>query len=391
MSYIRFFFPMTSEANGYGLKGRQPVGRSIVEERSHNCKLTVWAQDLKSETLYNIFMLFKDGENYAGVKMGPLTVDEKGKAEVRREFEYEELGPFKLAEIVAVVIIAKDVAGVVSPLSGYKDGVVSWRSKFYEYARTIVAIQYEDAPLVPPADDATHVMQAVEDIAPIMGDSIAHEPDIELLPEHNHAHIDESPPVAGENHIAEPDLAPDSTDTVNDIIPIDSHDENEANTYDPTPIRQFMQSPPPQSEIAKSFRVALDQLHADTVSRSTPHHSPQSIESLFATKERVFPFQRQTRKTDWIRFDLSDQVPPPTNKPRLYQEPFILAALAEYGHLILGMTVAPGAKHYIIGVPNNADPESRSNARRLGFTQFKHCEDAQPGDALGYWLMFITA
>jgi len=441
---------MASEANGYGYKGRRPAGRSIVEERSNNCKLTVWAQDLRPETLYSIFMLFADGERYAGIGMGALPIDEKGKGEVRREFNREELDMFRLSEIVAVAVIAKDAAGVICPLCGYNGETVSWRHKFYEYTRADTAFLQEDVPLqaselqaetcVPqisaerqgvvaenvspsaaamPMSETVHVMETAS-ISETVAEAVPHM--AETLPEIDVTPIVETAPVmktistpevppADNNHTAlrPPPLSPEEwseppanqqgepsphTPEDENVSPYTCPNECEEPTqpYDPTPIRQFTHPAPPKSEIAKSFRVALDQLHADTIQRSAqvPKHS--NLEEMFITREHVTPFQKQARKTNWIRFDLSDPVPPPTNRPHLFKDPFIQAAIAEHGHLILGMTVGPGPKQYIIGVPNNPCHESRQKARRLGFTQFKHRDELHPAKSdLGYWLMFITA
>jgi len=413
--------PMTNEASGHDYKGRRPAGRSIVEERGNNCKLTVWAQDLKANASYDIFLLFKDSERYAGIKMGTLAVDEKGKGEVRCELGLVELGHFKLENIAAVAINAKGTTEIVSPLCGYKGETVAWRHKFYEYKRSIVAYKSEEVPpndepsTEDPPNDETHV------IVPIVEENSQQLPPVEEPP-----HVTDDMPVtdtdnalaadsihamctthANENHPIMPDPTP--TPPVDTDLPQDPvlpeheeaiptaestpapHTEEQPQPYDPTPIRQFTHAQEPKSEIAKSFRIALDQLHADTIQRSAEPAPQHNIETLFATKESVVPFQRQSRKTNWIRFDLSDNVPPPTNKPHLFKDPFVQKALAEYGHLILGMTEAPGPKRYIIGVPDNPCQVSKQKARRLGFTQFKHCDELHPEKSdFGYWLMFTT-
>jgi len=409
---------MTCEANGYGFKGRRPAGRSIVEERGHNGKLTVWAQDLRAETHYGVFMLFKDGERYAGIGMGALPVDEKGKGEVRREFEQDELDGFNLSDIVAVAVLAKDATGTVSPLCGYKDQIVSWRHKFYEYTQTIVAFKYEDEPLqaeVRPAEACLPQEPPVAEAIP-QADEAGSGPDTTQLDGDSPAvtqtdedNLDASPmeesPSFSEEHLEVPPIqqeepltpTPENEDTSPPEYATEDGPGEDTTFYDPTPIRQFTtQTVSQKSEIAKSFRVALDQLHADTVLRSAPpsqHTQHDNLDAIFSSKEPAIPFQRQSRKTKWVRFNLSDQVPPPINKPHLFEEPFILTALEEHGHLILGMTADPGPRRYIIGVPGNPNQDSRQKARRLGFTQFKHCDDTRPNGKgePGYWLMFITA
>jgi len=408
--------PMTSEANGYGHKGRQPVGRSIVEERSNNCKLTVWAQDLRPETRYGIFMLFPDAGRYAGIGMGTLTVDEKGKGEMRREFEPGELDEFKLSDIVAVAVIVRGTSGVISPLCGYRSEPVTWRHTFYEHRREIVTVTRDEAPfntsplvneaagslsqMLPAAEAPVGLPQpppieAAESLPQIPSATEAIEIPPQPLPIEAAESLPQIPPAAEAIEIPPQPLPIEATAPPPPAAPSAQPEENDP-PYDPTPIRQFTnQTTQPKSEIAKSFRIALDQLHADTVQRSGQHPAHplhKTLETIFSSKEHITPFQKQARKTLWVRFDLSDQVPPPINKPHLFKEPFILSALAQHGHLILGMTAGTGPKRYIIGVPNHPDQESRQKARRLGFTQFKRCDESHPskGDP-GYWLMFITA
>ena len=457
MSYIRFFMPMTCESNGYGFKGRRPAGRSIVEERGLSGKLTVWAQDLRAETHYSIFMLFEDGGRYAGVAMGSLPVDEKGKGEMRREFGPEELCGFKLADIVGVAVLAKDTVRVVSPLCGYKDSAVSWRHVFYEYSRTAADNQREDVPAEvdegpviedaqvgvdegPVIEDVPVKMDAapVEADVPMAVDEIPVEdvptqadivPDIEELPpmpspdepppDDTPTQKTENPPASEEPTQPEPEedmlllenihepapqgdtVADTATITAPEIpaecdIPashpmINEHEQ----LYDPTPIRQFTtQSTQPEGETAKPVHLALDECPPGTAPHSAPlHKSPhRSLEEIFASKERISPFQKQSRKTVWVSFGLPDNVPPPANRPRLFEDRFIHAALAEHGHLILGITTDQGPRRHIIGVPGNLNQETRQHARRLGFAQFKHCDGTHPSgnSELGYWLMFIT-
>ena len=386
MSYIRYFMPMTSEAAGYGHKGRQPAGRSIVEGRDGRYKLTVWAQDLKPETLYNIFVLFAQGGRYAGIGMGGLTVDEKGKAEARRDFGDEVLMGCDWQEIAAVAVTVRGGVGVISPLCGYRGEVVPWRNGFYEHKR-------EEAKPVEEVRSPVPEHKPRESAEPI-------EPSVENVEEPRPVTATEPTPIpindesSGAHRAA---ALPQQESTPQ------QHSTNEApsSPEEPHPTPPKSQPPPidwainlPKGEMAKAFRKALDKLHDDSLNNSaqSPSPHPPQILSIFQTNQAVTPFKRQTRKADWVRFTLSDPVPPPVNRPRLFEEPFIQAALAQHGHLILGMVTDPGPRRYIIGVPGSFDNESRQKARRLGFTQFKACEDAPPSHGVdGYWLMFMTA
>jgi len=115
----------------------------------------------------------------------------------------------------------------------------------------------------------------------------------------------------------------------------------------------------------------------------------EAIISIFASKEPIYPFVKQTRETKWVQLSESDTVPLPHNRPNLLQEPFVLSAYTTHGHIILGL--CEETTQYIIGLPGEFAPDIRSKVKRLGFTQFKTNANDSPkrGDS-GYWLMFIN-
>jgi len=362
--------PMTSEANGYGFKSRQPAGRSIVEGRSGNYKLTVWAQDLMAETFYSVFLLFSDDGRYAGVAMGSLAVDEKGKGEMRREFADDILGRFALNDIVAVAVVVRGASGVVSPLCGYKDEVVSWRHGFYEFEMKPESVP-EPEPTLEPEPEFILEPESIPEPEPISEQEPIPEPEPEAIPE----------PIP--KPVLELELEPEPV--------LEPESEPEPTLEPEEQLTMHWADTLPQGEMAKAFRSALEKLRTETIQSSTECNPQPNILLLFSNNEPVTPFATQNRKTKWVSFNLSDNVPPPCNMPNLFHDPFIQAAHREYGHLIFGMTIDHGPCRYIIGLPGVYDQESRQKARRLGFNQFKCCKDAYPtwGET-GYWLMFVT-
>jgi len=385
---------MISEAKNYGYKNRQPAGRSLVEGRNHNYKLTIWAQDLKPQTLYSVFLLFPDDKRYAGVAMGSLPVDDKGKGEIRKEFDNTALGTFSLADFAAIAVIAKENHGVTSPLCGYKDSPVSWRHGFYEYTiPTPAERKAAEKPELPQMPNV-HNLNAELDITPPameQGPTIDAKAAMEIEPETGESALIHS---ARETDIEQIEACP-HVESIPQIEAPASEPVDES--YVIPDIAQSPRAEPitawnlPKSEMAKAFRTALDKLHTDTIESAADCDPKPDILSLFETREYITPFQKQARQANWISFTPSDPVPPPSNKPLLFDDPFIQTALAEYHHLILGLTTDKGPRRYIIGVPGVYSQEAKLKAKKLGFTQFKCTRDALPawGEA-GYWLMFTT-
>ncbi|MCL1788698.1 MAG: hypothetical protein FWG38_11990 [Defluviitaleaceae bacterium] len=130
MTYSRFFMPLNQDAKGYDFKGRMPAGRCIIEERGDGGKLSVWAQDLKPETAYGVWLVFAHQHEYVGLPMGALDVDPRGKAEFKREICPDSLHNFTLSKVAAVAVLVKDAPGVASPLCGYRGAQVDWQRRF---------------------------------------------------------------------------------------------------------------------------------------------------------------------------------------------------------------------------------------------------------------------
>ena len=132
MAYTRIFIPLECEASGYGFKGRTPAGRSIVENRNGEARVSVWAQDLRPDARYETYIVFSNEGGYVGVSAGKINPDAKGKVEFRKEIDPHAIGHFKVEDLVAAAIIVADAEGgaIVSPLCGYQGKAVSWRSGF---------------------------------------------------------------------------------------------------------------------------------------------------------------------------------------------------------------------------------------------------------------------
>jgi hypothetical protein len=300
MAYVRFFIPLSVEAEGFGFRGRNPGGSCILEIKGAEGRLTCKAQDLKPETLYTLWMLFADGSRYAGFPIGPLVVDAKGKAESRYTLNSDVLkdSPFSPGDCAAVIIFKKS-SQQVAVLCGYKREPIQWRPGFYEWKKE-----------APP-----HVPEELIETEPIIPSNITPE-----------------------------ELA--------ELVPIETH--------------------------YKDIDIPEEQITL-----------PVSIDfpgNLFAEKPQVFPFATQKRDARWVEVAPSDPIPLPENLQCLLESPFILSAFEKFGHLLLGFV--EDEHQYIIGVPDIFSPESRAEARELGFMQFKCCDTTETGE-FGYWLLFI--
>jgi len=125
--------PLFEEAKGYEYKGKTPTGRAVVEVKGNEGKLSLWAQDLKPEVRYTVYLVFSQKGQPVGVNMGRLDVTSGGKAELRKEIPV--LDGFSLKDIIAVAVTDTGKSGLLSPLCGYKAEKVQWRHGFKEWSK----------------------------------------------------------------------------------------------------------------------------------------------------------------------------------------------------------------------------------------------------------------
>lgn len=350
MSYVRMFMPLSKEAAGYEFKGRIPAGRCIVEFQNAKGKLSLWAQDLKPETRYSVCMVFGGSDGYVGVSMGGLVVDLKGKGEMRVAFDEDGLKGLALDSLVSVAVLASAGKEIISPLCGYKDRPVMWQNRF-SFVR-----EQEEKLIVEDEKFEVVEIKPVEEKEEEIAEEIVEEIEVEIE---------------------------EMVEEVQEIQEIEEAVEIEE-------IKQ-------EEEIKIIDIVAVEKVEKKEILPSEPHITPDYndaisvVENILANNPVMDPFAKLNRTAKWVRFSIADPVPMPYNRPNLLEEPFVRAAYANHGHLLLGATIDDGPKKYIIGIPSVYDPDQRPQARRLGFSQFKCNEgDRAKRGAEGYWLMFIN-
>jgi len=400
MAYQRIFMPLTCEARGYEFKGRTPAGRCIIETHGHAGKLSVWAQDIKPETRYGIYMIFADGGRYAGVMIGSLPVDTKGRGEVRRDFGASELRGFAASAAVAVAIVPSDGVDLVSPLCGYKDMPVMWRGSFYMAAEPmdIAALKVEPPPVEPEPVELEPVEPEPMEPEPMEPEPVEPEP---IEPEPMEPEPMESEPIEPEPMEPEPiepepvepePIEPEPAEP--ELVEVEPEEQEEPEQAEEgmkpwgevCPAEPVTEQPTPPP----ATRPALETTEIPT-EKTDNTDAINSIEAIIEDRPKVAPFAKLNRDAKWVHFAITDAIPMPQNRPRLLREPFVRAAYANHGHLLLGVTTDSGPKKYIIGVPSVYEPEQRHQAKRLGFSQFKCNKDERPQSGTsGYWLMFIN-
>ncbi|MDR0273636.1 MAG: hypothetical protein LBI27_10010, partial [Clostridiales bacterium] len=210
-------------------------------------------------------------------------------------------------------------------------------------------------------------------VEPIIEPAIEPEPVVEQIVE----------PIIQPEIIAEPSPEPE--------VPEPSPEPESVRSAPPAPrARKPKGAKPIRKEFVQEFHESLRNLNDETIANSPERmENMLAVESIFQNKDEFFPFEKFDREIKWVQLTITDGVPLPNNRSLLLEEPFVRAAYANYGHLILGLSA--NGEQYIIGVPGEYTPDLRPQAKRLGFTKFKTNKNdtAKRGDH-GYWLMSIN-
>jgi hypothetical protein len=253
-----------------------------------------------------------------------------------------------ISDCAAVIIMDTHAKGI---LCGYRDAVFNWRHNFYDAAKKEVQ---ETAVTIISKEEMNELLPIAE---------------TKIIPE-------------------EEEVIPEETETLSEeeVVPeeIETPPEEEAiPEVEETPVPE-----PTEPDITQRFRMSLDSRD----NNAAPVNTMETLQQLFVTYPPAVPFAKQSRDAKWVAIQLSDTVP--LKSKNLMEENFVKNAFERFGHILIGLISDTVRPQYIIGVPDVFNPEGRSQARKLGFMQFKCTEP--PADIsdikgeFGYWLMFIN-
>lgn len=130
MGYKRYFVAMTHDSEGYEYRGKAPAGSCIIEARGNTGKLNLTIQDLKPEAIYKLYIVFKEAGKNIGIPAGSVRVNNRGKGELKWEFDADNTCGTGLGIelFICVAVIVSNKNSLISPLVGYKDQEIQWKS-----------------------------------------------------------------------------------------------------------------------------------------------------------------------------------------------------------------------------------------------------------------------
>jgi len=382
MEYNRTFVALSADAAGYEFKGRKPAGRCVLETQHNTCKILVNVQDLRPMVRYGVYLIFADAQRYAGIHVGTLTVDEKGKADMRRELDTKQLHGYTPQNAAVVAVITTKGNHLESPLSGYPRETVAWRKTFYDITTQ---------PLPKPAEAESkknHDAIAPPESPPAAEQPPATEPPPQTTESNSPPIIEEAPPIIEET-LPPPETAsmpaPEPEPLVASITKLEPDDIFECKA-DEVPSAAIPPTPPPTIEEPTDIEFIPEP------PRLPRKITPYITTDTFSALRSMTPFSLgDDDGVQWARFTADDCLPAPHGNVGFFDALFVVESYECYAHFILGEVTDREITGYVLGVPGVYDGEAALRAKELGLTEFR-CYDPippTPGE-FGYWLMGIV-
>ena len=388
MDYNRIFVALSADAAGYEFKGRKPAGRCVLETLRDTYKISVSVQDLRPLVRYGLYLIFAASPRYLGVQVGTLTVDDKGKAEMRREATQAQLQGYTIKDVVAVAIITTKGNHLESPLSGYPGDTVVWRKTFFDITSQPkprppeAEIKKNPEPIPAPAAEPPcpitppEIKAQTEPEVPLINEATSETP---LQPEPEPV-IESPPEPTPQTTIA---LPPEPLPELAEPVESDEEPIEPTEPIVETPIP----TPTPHADIIAEL-PEIEFIPPPPPRKTTPYITKDT----FAALRNMTPFALgDDEGVSWARFTTDDCLPAPHDNVGFFDTQFIVESYECYTHFILGAVTDREVTGYVLGVPGVYDGEAAVRAKELGLTEFR-CYDPippTPGE-FGYWLMGIV-
>lgn len=360
---------MKADSAGYGLGGRSPSGRCILEMRGSVCKAALTVQDIRPNVNYKAYIVEKDkghGKAPRGVTIGNVTVDAQGRGELKKEFDGAFAGKLFFDDVGVVALVASKASSSDTPLVGFENDN---SAKTYMWKNFVDTTKEQVTKPTPPDEEPE--TQITE---PEVQSSESKEHSIE--PEVWGAEIDSRD--HGQHEVAfEPD-PPFSEPEPPQVY-------NAAN--DPDPVEPEL-LPEPESDLKPEPEPTEPrQSHVHKQNNPAALNEHGEIESIFANNVELRPFVNRNKNHRWVRASLREFAVLPVEFWRIMNSPLVALCNEKYGHLILGRNKRSPSK-LMIGVPSTYDGKHLPEARTVGFTRFECCEDKEPAEGdHGYWML----
>ena len=446
--YSRVFITLIQDRAGYGQRSREPSGRAIIEVKNGRGKVSLAVHELKGEMVYKAYIVSSAHDGLA-VKLGSLCADERGKAEIKWEFDPLDVEQTNISidafDVVAVIVQSKGENAWV--LTGYRDGEVRFKDKFNEAVKRekaiietqampepeVMQVEVEELPEEsPPPETPSEVIIEFEP----MGMFVDGEPETTTEPEVKAESVEVQPQPEPEsepeakaasepveiqseakaeskldpNPMPEPMDAQSEAETVLELELEPTFEPEETQSEpkpelepNPEPMPEPIPEPKPTTNppeppldahtqfksMAQKFNRELEELESLMLEGVNPENEPKfELDVIMKNNLAMLPFKTGFEEVKWVKISLKELTHLPCNLWKLMYDPYVNLVCNRHKHMMLG--AYSGRPRYILALPDAFDPSRERHAKMLGFDIFRPSDNIvgeRRGANYGYWLM----
>lgn len=365
-SYYRAFLPIKQERSDYSLSGREALGKAIIEAKGNAGKISVAVQDVKPNNKFEVCLIANVSNEYIGVNIGKIFIDERGKGVCKQEFDADDVNKsgIEIESFTITALISPKEGELIVPFVGYKNESAAWKVNFKYFTE-----------IKPPEVAVAEVEEAAEDVT-----IEAAEEAIIAEEKPEFADVPTEEPIAAEEAAEDRKTEATEEESVETTEAEESVIEEEQKA-DINPHEKF-------KEIARKFSEKLEELKPVDKQESEP--IDEEIEKLFETNTVMYPFQQRKSDVTWVRISPRNLLKLPPEFNRHANCPLVLNGFRSFKHLIFGKCCQHGVTKFLLGVPDIYYEHKKQPASDHGFLKFECCDGGEIfNGAYGYWVIVI--
>jgi len=366
------FFVLKEDASGYGMEGRIPQGRCVIEARGGSGKVLIYVQDLKPQVAYKAILIKRGSDRSIGTYLGLLEVGANRRAEMNYEINPDDVGGSGLPiEDFDTVSITLNDGRLVFLLSGSNAGDNRWKNNL-EFGIRNEELKNEEIKTEVQAVEPFREEETLLEEQPSPKEEFSIEeqsfPEEEPSPEEQARILPFVKLASAEDydpHLAFKETIQRLNMELTELAEITSASEDGQNEEPGT-----YQDPDNTSAIEDEF---------------TEIHSAETIPERH---DSMSPFENDTAV--WKKITLRELALLPIDVFDYEQKAIVAASFYRHGHLILGNAPDDSQADYTVGVPGIYSSDDGRSFQKLGFGTFRGKQGESGPGAEGYWLKELS-
>jgi len=420
--YSRLFITLKQERPDYCLDFRPTMGRSLIEIKNNKGKLNVYAQGLKPNIFYKVFLISVKDSKSIGVPIGFIDIDNNGKGELKYNFEPDNVAQSNLPidDFNVMAILVQGQQEIKAPLVGYTESAVLWKNNFSildkennndsvqenknnvseekdnkktgtEISNNLKTVQ-ENNNKEPAAGINNNLKTVQENVNSIKEPT--KEENVNSIKKPTAEINDRKKTVQENNNKKLAEEVNNGKKSNNNDRPLNEKE----NTNDTNNAEEELSNDKIKIMVEKfkkdidelKYYATMDEKEAkinNNIIKEKINKNFLDIDYIFKRNKSVTPFSNDKNNIKWVRASLKELAIINNNMWKYINNPFIACNYRRYGHILIGRDEN---NNFILGVPSRYNPSYKLEASIQGFKKFRRYDDKKPMlNDYGYWIMLI--